>query len=137
MVEKNLASDYCRNERMCMIEHKVKGFPVSLQAELLDINRTSIYYRPIAPAENDLLIKASIDRVYMAHPEFGYRRITAWLNKYENMGINYKATLRHMREMGIQAVYPRENTSKPNLANKVYPYLLKGLISITRTMCGA
>jgi putative transposase len=32
-----------------------------------------------------------------------------------------------MREMGIQAVYPRQNTSKPNPANKVYPYLLSGL----------
>lgn len=32
-----------------------------------------------------------------------------------------------MQEMGIQAIYPRQNTSKPEPANKVYPYLLKGL----------
>lgn len=30
-----------------------------------------------------------------------------------------------MQEMGIQAVYPCQNTSKPNPANKIYPYLLK------------
>lgn len=68
-----------------------------------------------------------IDKLYTAHPEFGYRRITAWLGRYEGICINHKAVLRHMREMGIQAVYPRQDTSRPNLANKVYPYLLKGL----------
>ncbi len=36
-----------------------------------------------------------------------------------------------MREMGIEAVYPRPNTSKPNPEHKIYPYLLKNL-DITR-----
>jgi len=100
---------------------------VSVQADLLGVNRTSLYYKPREPGEADLAIKAAIDRVYTNHPEFGYRRITVWLNKYEGLVINHKAILRHMRQMGIQAVYPRQNTSKPDPANKVYPYLLGGL----------
>ncbi len=36
-----------------------------------------------------------------------------------------------MRIMGIEAIYCRPNTSEPNKAHKIYPYLLKGL-SITR-----
>jgi len=32
-----------------------------------------------------------------------------------------------MRLMGIEAIYCRPNTSEPNQAHKVYPYLLKGL----------
>jgi putative transposase len=32
-----------------------------------------------------------------------------------------------MHEMGIQAVYPRQNTSKPGPTGKIYPYLLSGL----------
>ena len=32
-----------------------------------------------------------------------------------------------MREMGIQAIYPRQNTSKSEPSNPIYPYLLKGL----------
>ena len=32
-----------------------------------------------------------------------------------------------MQEMGIQAIYPRQNTSKPTPGHKIYPYLLKGL----------
>jgi putative transposase len=103
------------------------GIPVSLQADLLGINRTSLYYKPHPLDKEDLSVKAAIDRVYTKHPEFGYRRITVWLNKHEGMFVNHKAILRHMREMGIQAIYPRQNTSKPNPTDKIYPYLLSGL----------
>jgi len=104
-----------------------QDIPVSVQADLLGINRTSLYYKPQPPNEMDLIIKAAIDRIYTNHPEFGYRRITVWLKKYEGLVVNHKAILRHMREMGIQAIYPRQNTSKPNPSNKIYPYLLSGL----------
>jgi putative transposase len=110
-----------------MMEPCLRGIPVSVQADLLGINRTSLYYKPQPPSLEDIAIKAIIDRIYTKHPEFGYRRITVWLKKYEGMLINHKCTLRHMREMGIQAVYPRPNASKPNPANKAYPYLLTGL----------
>jgi len=36
-----------------------------------------------------------------------------------------------MRVMGIEAIYCKPNTSKPNLAHRVYPYLLKN-VSILR-----
>ena len=116
---------------MGMVEPNHQGIPVSEQASLLGINRSSLYYKPQPPGPEDLAIKLAIDRIYTKHPEFGYRRVTVWLRKYEGMLINHKCTYRHMREMGIQAVYPRPNTSRPNPANKVYPYLLSGL-SITR-----
>jgi len=116
-----------RAERQAMVEPDKEGISVTVQASLLGINRTSLYYKPKAPNPEDLATKAAIDRIYTKHPSFGYRRITVWLNKYEGMLINHKKTLRHMREMGIQAQYLRPNTSKPNLANKVYPYLLSGL----------
>jgi len=32
-----------------------------------------------------------------------------------------------MKKMGIEALYPKPRTSKPNPAHKRYPYLLKGL----------
>ena len=73
------------------------------------------------------MIKQHIDRIYTAHPEYGYRRICSWLNTYDGIHINHKAVLRHMQQMGIQAIYPRQNTSKPNPENQIYPYLLKNL----------
>ena len=101
--------------------------PISTQASLLSLNRTGLYYRPSPPSEKDLEIKMHIDKLYTKHPEFGYRRICWWLNRKAGIHINHKAVLGHMREMGIQAIYPRQNTSKPEPGHKVYPYLLKGL----------
>ena len=111
-----------------MIDKQNTVLPVTVQADILSLNRTSLYYKTTEPGEDDLRIKYMIDRLYTAHPEYGYRRMTDWLNVYGNECINHKAVYRHMREMGIQAVYPRQNTSRQNKANPVYPYLLKGLI---------
>ncbi len=94
---------------------------------MLDLNRSGLYYRPVPPSEESLKIKAYIDKIYTAHPFFGYRRICHFLNKDFGLCINHKAVLNHMREMGIQAIYPRQNTSKPEPGNIVYPYLLKDL----------
>ncbi|WP_432748869.1 IS3 family transposase [Pectinatus frisingensis] len=110
-----------------MVDWSGANIPIVEQASLLSINRTTLYYRHRLPDTNDLEIKRHIDEIYTAHPEFGYRRICAWLNRYESIHINHKAVLRHMQQMGIQAIYPRQNTSRPNPKNLIYPYLLKGL----------
>ena len=110
-----------------LVDMEGSELPVATQAMLLGLNRTSLYYKPVPPSEEDLNIKLHIDKIYTAHPEFGYRRICWWLNNRDNILINHKAVLNHMREMGIQAIYPRQNTSKPEPGNKIYPYLLKGL----------
>jgi putative transposase len=61
---------------------------------------------------------------------FGYRRITAILNEQSKDGtkINHKKTLRLMRLIGIQAIYPKRRTTIINKADYKYPYLLKDLI---------
>ena len=127
VVEKNLASELSIPERRMLVDMEGAELPVATQAMLLGLNRTSLYYKPVPPSEEDLNIKLHIDNIYTAHPEFGYRRICWWLNNRDNILINHKAVLNHMREMGIQAIYPRQNTSKPEPGNKIYPYLLKGL----------
>jgi len=74
-----------------------------------------------------LLIKQVIDYIFTNIPIYGHRRISRELTEVYGLLIDRKTTLRYMREMGIQAIYPKPNTSKPNPENKVYPYLLKGL----------
>lgn len=108
--KKNLASELCSSQRRLLVDFEDTELPVSKQAELLGLSRTSLYYRPVPPSREDLDIKMHTDRIYTAHPEFGYRRICAWLDHYEDIHINHKTVYRHMREMGIQAVYPRQDT---------------------------
>ncbi len=43
---------------------------------------------------------------------------------YDN---NRKRIQRLMRLMGLEAIYPKPKTSKPNPAHKIYPYLLRNL----------
>lgn len=126
-LKKNLVSEIPVYKRRLLVDMDTPDLSVTDQAALLALNRTGLYYKPAPPSEDDLVIKLHIDKIYTSHPEFGYRRICWWLNNKDHILINHKAVLNHMRETGIQAIYPRQNTSKPNPENKVYPYLLKGL----------
>lgn len=42
--------------------------------------------------------------------------------------INIKRVRRLMRLMGLEAIGPKPNLSKPQQGHKIYPYLLKGLV---------
>lgn len=130
MDQKNLASTKTKQERIDMVEWTDSNFSISKQAELLGLNRSSLYYKPVPPSAEEVAIKHRIDEIYTKSPFFGSRKIAEIL-KSEGENINRKRVQRHMREMGIQAVYPGPNLSKRNLEHRVYPYLLKGL-NITR-----
>jgi putative transposase len=53
--------------------------------------------------------------------------MTVWLNR-QGEQVNHKRVARLMRQMGIEAIYPRPRTSKPGDNVRRYPYLLKGLV---------
>lgn len=126
MAQKNLASTTTRQERVNMIEWQDSELSITKQAELLSLNRSSLYYKPVGPSAEDVAIKHRIDEIYTKYPFYGSRRITALLIR-EGVNINRKRVQRHMREMGIQAVYPGSNLRKRNLQHRIYPYLLKGV----------
>ena len=68
-----------------------------------------------------------IDEQYLRHPEFGYPRMTDWLQE-KGYQVNHKRVARLMRIMGIQAITPGPHTSKPAPGHKIYPYLLRDTI---------
>jgi putative transposase len=94
---------------------------IQAQAELLSLNRTSLYYVAVPVSEAELAIKRRIDELYTKYPFYGSRKIAA------ELGINRKAAQRHMREMGIVAIYPGPNLSRRQAKAGVFPYLLRGL----------
>ncbi len=67
-----------------------------------------------------------IDHEYTAHPFYGSRKMRAILN-HKGYQVNRKRVIRLMRKMGLQAIYPKRNTSKANQADRKYPYLLHGV----------
>lgn len=100
--------------------------PISTQAELLGISRSSLYYRPKAPTAKEITIKHRIDEIFTQVPFYGSRRITATL-KQEGRSISRPTVQKYMREMGLQAIYPGPRLSQPGKGHKIYPYLLKNV----------
>jgi len=60
------------------------------QAELLSLNCTSLYYKPVLADDEEYLIKRIIDEIYTSHPEYGYRRMTSILSRDYHIHINRK-----------------------------------------------
>jgi putative transposase len=110
-----------------MIDKGDKKLSITDQAQLLSLNRTSLYYKPVPIGDEEYRIKWFIDEIYTDHPEYGYRRITAILKRDYHVLINKKRVRRYMRDMGIHGFCPGPNLSKRIHAKYLYPYLLRGL----------
>lgn len=101
---------------------------LSKQADLLSVSRSSLYYSPCAPSEEEVRIKHRIDEIYTEFPFFGSRKMRHILNT-EGIAIGRDAVRTYMREMGLEAIYPKPNLSRPAPENKVFPYLLRNVRS--------
>jgi len=96
------------------------------QAKVLNISRSSVYYRPRPVSPEDLSIMRRIDELHLEYPFAGSRMLRDFLNRGGvPIGRRHVATL--MKRMGIEAIYRKPNTSKPSPGHKIYPYLLRGV----------
>ena len=106
---------------------KTKNLPAKTGAELLDVNRTSIYYQKPSESDEDLECKEFIDHIHTDNPAWGARQISSQF-KQHGYNIGRKKTRHYMVEMGIYAIYPKMNLSKRQQKSKVFPYILKSAI---------
>ena len=106
--------------------HTDHALPKTRRCELLDVARSSAYYRPEPFSETELMLMRLIDEIHLQWPFYGSRRVRDAL---EDRGyfVNRKRVQRLMRQMGLQALYPRRRTSQPGKGHKIYPYLLRDL----------
>lgn len=103
--------------------------PVTRQCELLEINRTSVYYTPVEPdRDRENKIKNRLDYWHTKMPYLGVRKLRNRLQNEDHIAVGRKLIKRYMDEMGIYAVYPKPNVSKRNKQHKMYPYLLRNLV---------
>lgn len=111
---------------MGLVEREHAEFNLVQQADLLSINRSSLYYQPVQPSASLLHLRRRIDEIYTAHPYYGVRRITASLQR-EGMSVNHKAVARQMRQMAISGISPGPNLSRRLHEQGIEPYLLRGV----------
>jgi putative transposase len=100
------------------------GLPISRQCGLLGIARSSFYYQPRPPSAVEVDLLNRLDRIFTEHPVYGSRRLQVALLR-EGISVGRRRIRRLMRKLGLCAIRPKRNTSKPHPEHKVYPYLLR------------
>src|SRR3954471_7593406 len=111
-------------ERKTMIDRE-HDLPITQQAEVLRISRGSVYYRPRPVPDADVAIRRRLARLHLEFPFAGSRMLRGLLAA-EGCKICRPHVKTLMRRMGIEALYRRPRTTKPEPGHKVYPYLLRG-----------
>jgi putative transposase len=116
------------NERRNLIDWEEKPLTITEQAKLLNLNRTGLYYKAVGLTEEELKLRAEIDRLNTDHPYYGSRKIAAVLRK-GGWTVSRKKVQRLMHEMGLVAVYPRKkkDLSSNMEEHRKFPYLLRGV----------
>lgn len=111
--------------------------PFRKKCELLNINRSSAYYRLNESRSSDkeaqdLFIKDEIENIQLELPYYGYRMVTAEL-KRRGWQINKKRIQRIMQRYGLKSQISRLFKSVTDSRHKLprYPNLIKDLIIAT------
>lgn len=100
---------------------------IAKQLKLLAVPHSSYYYKPKRKISlMDELLMQAMDRIYMAEPTYGSRRIRDELQKL-GYKVGRKRVRRLMVVMGIEPIYPKPRLSIPEPGHKKYPYLLRDL----------
>ena len=99
---------------------------VRCQSDLVSVNRSSFYYKPLGESDENLKIMRLMDAHYLKHPTEGVLRMRNFLL---TLGIvaNHKRVRRLLRLMGLMAIYPKKNLSRLGLKKYIRPYLLRDL----------
>jgi len=105
---------------------RAHDLPITKQAKALNISRGSVYYLPRPVSQADLAIMRRLDQLHLEFPFAGSRMLRGLLAaEGSKIGRRHVKTL--MRRMGIEALYRRPRTTKPEPGHKIYPYLLRGV----------
>ena len=98
----------------------------SRQCLLLDVSRSSVYYRPKGESAENLALMRRMDELHMEYPFYGSRQMMRHLRR-EGVTAGRHRIRRLMRLMGMEAVYRRPRTSVANSEHRIFPYLLRDL----------
>ena len=128
-LKKNLKKFVDLTTRVSLVQNLLttKEIPASIGAKLLDINRTSIYYKRSPISDEELACKAIIDRLHTDNPTWGARQMSVQL-KNRGHHVGRRKARRFMNEMDIYPIYPKRNLSKRMQQAKVCPYLLRNAV---------
>lgn len=103
-----------------------ENISIRSQCDLMELNRSTVYYKPVGETEENLAIMLKIDEQILDHPTHGVLQIQDYLFLCGFI-VNHKRVRRLLRLMGIMAIYPKRNLSKLGHSKYIRPYLLRNL----------
>jgi putative transposase len=109
-----------------LIDPEHETLSIRRQCELLELPRSTLYYRPATETAENLELMRRLDEQYLKTPFYGSRRMTVWLHATGHE-VNRKRVQRLMRLMGVEGLVPLLNTSRPAPGHRVFPYLLRNV----------
>ena len=109
-------------DRRALVDHGDPILSIVAQCGLLQVARSTLYYRAEPVSPDDLAVMRRMDELYLATPFYGSRRMMVVL-RLDGWLVNRKRVQRLMRVMGLEAIYQKPNTSRRHADHKVYPYL--------------
>src|SRR3546814_8423508 len=99
-------------------EHEL---PVKRQAELLQLSRSGLYYRPRPVPAADLAVMRRLDELQLEAP-FAGRRMLRDMLRAEGVEIGRGRVAALMRRVGVFALYRPPTTSKPAAGHRIHTY---------------
>jgi putative transposase len=112
-----------RQKMVCRTTGKLS---VRKQCELLSINRSCVYYKPVAEKPENLRMMNLMDEHLIDHPTEGVISMVNWLRD-QAFRVGPKRIRRLFRIMNYQPIYRRRNLTKLGMREYIRPYLLRGL----------
>ena len=109
-----------------MVTRDRPSLSVIRQCRLLEVSRSTLYYRPAAHSAQTLALMRRIDELYLRYPFYGSRQMVRHLAR-EGEAVGRHRVRRLMRLLGLEAIYRKPRTTVANPDHRVYPYLLRGL----------
>lgn len=129
--KKNLKS-LSLDQRRSLIREGDSDLSLRRQCHLVDLNRSSLYYRPVSVSAEEQVLMNRLDEIFTESPFYGSRRLRVTLREEGfEVGRDHVRTL--MNKMGLEAIYPKRSLSQRDESHKIYPYLLSEM-QITRPL---
>lgn len=124
--KKNLVCNVAKKRELIDWDHPC--ISIARQCQLLGVSRSGLYYQPVPVSQENLTLMRLLDEEYTRHPFLGVIKMTNWLRGQGYPRVGEDRVRRLLRTMGLMAIYPGRNLSRPAPGHKIYPYLLRGVV---------
>jgi putative transposase len=114
-------------QKRMLITPSYRKLAVNKQCALLELPRSSYYFKPRGENLLNQFIMNKIDSKFTECPFYGVERMTDYINYRYGLGVNVKRIRRLYKLMALDTLMPKPGLSKKAKDAFIFPYLLNNL----------